>query len=117
MVICSFFGMWISGLLFCISKKNQKSIPLINALFGTYRRYFIVSFADLNNYEKLRIAMQTAQGMSYLHSKNIIHRDLKSNNIFLLDDYDFTVKIGDFGLATLKSKWNNTGVHESSALC
>ncbi|XP_063714304.1 RAF proto-oncogene serine/threonine-protein kinase-like isoform X2 [Symsagittifera roscoffensis] len=63
----------------------------------------------LNNYEKLRIAMQTAQGMSYLHSKNIIHRDLKSNNIFLLDDYDFTVKIGDFGLATLKSKWNNTG--------
>ncbi|XP_075264611.1 RAF proto-oncogene serine/threonine-protein kinase-like isoform X2 [Convolutriloba macropyga] len=61
----------------------------------------------LTNYEKLSIAKQTAQGMSYLHSKTIIHRDLKSNNIFLLDDY--TVKIGDFGLATLKSKWNTTG--------
>ena len=44
---------------------------------------------------------------SYLHVKNIIHRDLKSNNIFLHDD-NFTVKIGDFGLATVKAKWKDT---------
>lgn len=48
----------------------------------------------------LDIAKQTAQGMDYLHAKKIIHRDLKSNNIFL--SKDFTVKIGDFGLATVK---------------
>ncbi|XP_027199928.1 serine/threonine-protein kinase B-raf-like [Dermatophagoides pteronyssinus] len=51
----------------------------------------------------LDIARQTAQGMDYLHAKKIIHRDLKSNNIFL--SKDFTVKIGDFGLATVKSHW------------
>ncbi|EDV24726.1 uncharacterized protein TRIADDRAFT_24886, partial [Trichoplax adhaerens] len=50
------------------------------------------------------IARQTAQGMDYLHAKFIIHRDLKSNNIFLHDD--LTVKIGDFGLATVKSRWS-----------
>jgi serine/threonine protein kinase len=44
---------------------------------------------------------------SYLHAKNIIHRDLKSNNIFLHDD-NFTVKIGDFGLATVKSRWKDS---------
>lgn len=51
----------------------------------------------------IEIARQTAQGMDYLHAKNIIHRDLKSYNIFL---HDLTVKIGDFGLATVKTRWS-----------
>ncbi|XP_054718655.1 serine/threonine-protein kinase B-raf-like isoform X2 [Uloborus diversus] len=53
------------------------------------------------------IARQTAQGMDYLHAKNIIHRDLKSNNIFLHEDLT-TVKIGDFGLATVKTRWSGS---------
>ncbi|XP_064631999.1 serine/threonine-protein kinase B-raf-like isoform X5 [Lineus longissimus] len=52
------------------------------------------------------IARQTAQGMDYLHAKSIIHRDMKSNNIFLHDD--LTVKIGDFGLATVKTRWSGS---------
>lgn len=50
------------------------------------------------------IARQVAQGMDYLHAKNIIHRDLKSYNIFLHED--LSVKIGDFGLATAKARWS-----------
>ncbi|KAG7276626.1 hypothetical protein CRUP_025850 [Coryphaenoides rupestris] len=58
------------------------------------------------------ITRQTAQGMDYLHAKSIIHRDLKSNNIFLHED--LTVKIGDFGLATVKSRWS--GSHQFEQL-
>lgn len=33
-----------------------------------------------------------------MHSKKVIHRDLKLGNLFLNED--LAVKIGDFGLAT-----------------
>ncbi|KAG7472870.1 hypothetical protein MATL_G00113830 [Megalops atlanticus] len=55
-------------------------------------------------FQLIDIARQTAQGMDYLHAKNIIHRDMKSNNIFLHEG--LTVKIGDFGLATVKARWS-----------
>ena len=48
--------------------------------------------------------MTSLPSRRYLHSRDIIHRDLKSNNIFLHNDY--TVKIGDFGLATVKTRWS-----------
>lgn len=37
-------------------------------------------------------------GVEYIHSQNIIHRDLKLGNLFLTNT--MSVKIGDFGLAT-----------------
>ncbi|OXA44237.1 Eukaryotic translation initiation factor 2-alpha kinase 4 [Folsomia candida] len=40
-------------------------------------------------------------GMAYLHEKNILHRDLKPQNVFFASHENmFPVKIGDFGFST-----------------
>ncbi|KAK4354379.1 hypothetical protein RND71_026573 [Anisodus tanguticus] len=48
---------------------------------------------------RMKIAIETANALAYLHASDVIHRDVKTNNILL--DNNFCVKVADFGLSRL----------------
>ncbi|GFZ07051.1 PAS domain-containing protein tyrosine kinase family protein [Actinidia rufa] len=66
-------------------------------------KYFTRTTNQLDIRRRLRMALDVARGMNYLHRRNppIVHRDLKTSN--LLVDKNWNVKVGDFGLSRLKN--------------
>ncbi|KAF2736651.1 Pkinase-domain-containing protein [Polyplosphaeria fusca] len=72
------------------------------------RRYFTMP-------EIRRFMIQTCGAIKYLHQRNIVHRDLKTGNLFL--DHDMNVKVGDFGLAALLVSQNDFGAIRRTTMC
>lgn len=64
---------------------------------GDLKRYLKKRSGLLNESVILDIFVQVCEGLGYLHQKRILHRDIKTANIFF--DEDFKVRIGDFGIA------------------
>ncbi|XP_024197441.1 serine/threonine-protein kinase STY13 isoform X2 [Rosa chinensis] len=69
---------------------------------GTLKSYLIkYRERKLPIKDVLQLALDLARGLSYLHSKNIVHRDVKTENLLL--DKNRMVKIADFGVARLQA--------------
>ena len=58
--------------------QSEVSCPIIVMEYaGESLTHYIANHPDMSNQEKQRILLDVAKGLVYLHSKNMVHRDIK----------------------------------------
>jgi len=91
---------------------TQDDLPFLAMEFieGTDVRKLLNDNGPLPVVRALMIIKQCADAMAYVHGKGIVHRDLKLENIMLVDEPEpDTVKLVDFGLVRLSDEKTITG--------
>lgn len=91
--------------------EDETGCPYIAMEFltGTDLEHLIKTKTELPLLKKLDIIIQTCQGLGYAHANGVVHRDIKTANIRLLDNGE--AKIMDFGIAKITaSQFTRTGM-------
>ncbi|KAH9252041.1 hypothetical protein BASA81_010023 [Batrachochytrium salamandrivorans] len=66
---------------------------------------------------KTKMAMDAASALAFLHNREVVHRDVKSENLLVFcNGNSITVKLGDFGCAVRRREQNGQGVVVGSSL-
>ena len=72
---------------------------------GTLEQFLSTLSNPLEEIEILVLFFQIASAVNYIHYNSIIHRDIKTSNIFL-NRHGF-IKLGDFGIAKIIDTQND----------
>ena len=72
---------------------------LYQKIFKSQKTYF-------QEKEIINALIQLLLGLSYIHDKKIVHRDIKTKNIFIQNEN--TLRIGDFGIAKIFNSNKNS---------
>ncbi len=63
---------------------------------------YIIDRGPLSEDAALNVCIQLSRALSRIHSCGIVHRDIKPENIIIPDPADLSVKLIDFGSATIR---------------
>lgn len=94
-----------------VSRSTDVEYIVMEIIEGITLKQYMQRKGALNWKESLHFATQITKALSHAHSRGIIHRDIKPQNIMILRDG--SVKVADFGIARLQSTQQNTLTQEA----
>ena len=83
--------------VYTVGDYKQQPFIVMEYVKGKTLKDYLREHGALEPQTVIHIMTQLAEGVLYAHQNNIIHRDLKSQNIMITDDQ--VAKITDFGIA------------------
>ena len=83
--------------IYDVVNENNMHFIVMELIEGITLKDYIASKGMLDIKEAVNIAIQVAKGLECAHERNIVHRDVKPQNIII--SVDGTVKVADFGIA------------------
>ena len=89
-----------------VSRGGGLEYIVMELIDGITLKQYMERRGQLNWREALHFITQVMRALSHAHSRGIIHRDIKPQNIMILRDG--SVKVADFGIACLTAKTSQT---------
>ena len=84
-----------------VSRGGDTEYIVMELIDGITLKQYMEKRGQLNWRETLHFITQIMRGLSHAHSRGIIHRDIKPQNIMVMRDG--SVKVADFGIACLEN--------------
>ncbi len=84
-----------------VSQSGETEYIVMELIDGITLKQYMERRGQLNWRESLHFITQIMKGLSHAHSRGIVHRDIKPQNIMVLRDG--SVKVADFGIACLEN--------------
>ncbi|MCI9468030.1 MAG: Stk1 family PASTA domain-containing Ser/Thr kinase [Oscillospiraceae bacterium] len=85
-----------------VSSSDTADYIVMELIEGITLKQYIQRRGALSWKEALHFSFQIARALSHAHSKGIIHRDIKPQNVMILKDAN--IKVADFGIASLENR-------------
>lgn len=89
-----------------VSHSDDVEYIVMELIDGITLKQYLQKKCVLEPSEVLDFTIQIAKALEHAHSKGIIHRDIKPQNIMLLKDG--MIKVADFGIASLENDMEET---------
>ena len=84
-----------------VSRGGDTEYIVMELIDGITLKQYMQKRGQLNWRESLHFITQILRGLSHAHSRGIVHRDIKPQNVMVLRDG--SVKVADFGIACLEN--------------